>query len=65
MGKKDPRVDAYIENAQPFAQPVLRYIRTAMHAGCPEVEETMKWSTPAFDYKGVLAGWLPSRPTRR
>jgi hypothetical protein len=27
MGKKDPRVDAYIEKAQPFAQPILRHLR--------------------------------------
>ena len=24
-----------------------------MHAGCPDCAETMKWSTPAFDYKGA------------
>lgn len=56
MGKKDPRVDAYIARAQPFAKPILERIREAMHRGCPDVEETMKWSTPHFDYKGVMAG---------
>ena len=25
-------------------------------APCPEVEETMKWSTPHFDYKGMFCG---------
>lgn len=52
----DPRVDAYIAKAQPFAQPILKRIRAAVHAGCPEVGETIKWSVPAFDYKGPLAG---------
>src|SRR5687768_10808963 len=56
MANKDPRVDAYIENAQPFARPILKYLRKAVHAGCPEVEETMKWSAPHFDYKGVMCG---------
>jgi hypothetical protein len=56
MGKKDPRVDAYIEKAQPFARPILKSIRKAVHAGCPDVEETLKWSVPAFDYKGILCG---------
>jgi hypothetical protein len=56
MGRQDPRVDVYIEKSQPFAKPILRYIRTAVHAGCPEVEETLKWSAPHFDYKGVMCG---------
>ena len=43
MGTTDPRVDAYIQNAAPFAKPILAYIRRSVHAGCPEVEETMKW----------------------
>lgn len=29
---------------------------TIVHAGCLEVEETMKSSMPHFDYKGVLCG---------
>jgi len=56
MGKKDPRVDAYIAKAQPFARPILKHIRKAVHAGCPEVEETLKWSVPSFEYKGVMCG---------
>ena len=51
---RDPRIDAYIANAAPFAQPILKQLRDAVHKGCPEVEETMKWSAPAFDYKGVF-----------
>jgi uncharacterized protein YdeI (YjbR/CyaY-like superfamily) len=54
MGKRDPRVDAYIQKAAPFAQPVLEYIRETVHSAVPEVEETMKWSFPHFDYKGML-----------
>jgi hypothetical protein len=56
MGKKDPRVDAYIEKAQPFARPILKFIRKAVHAGCPEVTETLKWNVPSFEYKGLLCG---------
>lgn len=54
MGTKDPRIDAYIGKAQPFAQPILRHIRKVVHAGCPDVQETMKWSHPHFDYKGIF-----------
>ena len=56
MGAKDPRVDAYIAKAKPFAQPILERIRKAVHAGCPDVVETIKWSVPAFEYKGPMCG---------
>jgi hypothetical protein len=56
MGKRDPRVDAYIEKAQPFAKPILRHIRDVVHAACPGVEESVKWSHPHFDYKGIFCG---------
>src|SRR5687768_2814886 len=56
MAKKDPRIDAYIAKAAPFAQPILKHLRKIVHAGCPKVEETMKWSMPHFDYKGIMCG---------
>ena len=56
MGNKDTRIDAYIEKAADFAKPILRHLRKVVHAGCPNVEETLKWSMPHFDYKGPLAG---------
>ena len=56
MPKTDPRVDAYIEKAADFAKPILKEIRTRVHAACPDCVETMKWSTPAFDYKGAMCG---------
>ena len=56
-GHRDPRVDAYIAKAPPFAVPVLEHIRAAMHAGCPELVETIKWSRPFFELDGrVFAG---------
>jgi hypothetical protein len=54
MGKKDPRVDAYIAKAADFAKPILNHIRELVHTACPDAEETMKWSFPHFDYKGML-----------
>src|SRR4051812_8290446 len=54
MGQKDKRVDEYIAKAQPFAQPILREIRELVHATCPDVQETMKWSFPHFDYEGIM-----------
>ena len=45
-------ISIYIENAQPFAQPILNHFRELVHVVCPEVEEKLKWSMPFFDYKG-------------
>ncbi|QYF92378.1 YdeI/OmpD-associated family protein [Massilia sp. PAMC28688] len=50
----DPRIDAYIGAAPPFAQPILHHIRAVIHQACPQVEETIKWSRPHFQYKGML-----------
>ncbi len=52
MGKKDPRVDTYISKSQDFAKPILEYFRGLVHKVCPDVEETIKWGVPSFDYKG-------------
>src|SRR5215471_1687748 len=56
MGKKDPRIDAYIAKAAPFAKPILKHLRALLHKGCPEVEETIKCSFPNFSYKGMFCG---------
>src|SRR5438309_11980788 len=56
MPKPDPRIDVYIAKSADFAKPILKHLRKVVHAGCPQVEETMKWSMPAFDYKGVMCG---------
>lgn len=55
MGKRDPRVDAYIAKSPEFAKPILEYVRETAHAAVPDIEETMKWSTPFFEYKGPVA----------
>ncbi|MES2901593.1 MAG: YdeI/OmpD-associated family protein [Pseudomonadota bacterium] len=54
MATLDPRIDEYIANSAEFAQPILTHLRQVIHAACPEVEETMKWSMPHFMYKGIL-----------
>ena len=54
----DPKVDAYIEKAQPFAQPILTHLRKLMHKGCPDVEEAVKWGHPFFLYRGTIVGHM-------
>jgi uncharacterized protein YdeI (YjbR/CyaY-like superfamily) len=54
MGTRDPRTDAYIAKSADFAKPILTYLREVVHEACPEVQETSKWSSPFFDYKGTM-----------
>ena len=51
---RDPRVDAYIARAAPFARPILEHVRGRVHAVLPEVEETLKWSMPAYTLGGKI-----------
>jgi len=50
----DPRVDAYIAEAAPFAQPILRHLRQLVHQGCPAAKENIKWNHPHFEYGGMF-----------
>jgi uncharacterized protein YdeI (YjbR/CyaY-like superfamily) len=52
--QRDPRVDAYIEKAAPFAQPILTHLRELMHRACPRAAEAMKWSMPFFLQQGII-----------
>jgi uncharacterized protein YdeI (YjbR/CyaY-like superfamily) len=56
--RRDRRVDAYIERAAPFAQPVLTHLRKLMHQACPRVTETVKWGMPFFQQQGVILGHM-------
>lgn len=51
---RDPRVDAYIAKAQPFARPIMEKVRERVHAVLPKVEETLKWSAPSFTVEGKI-----------
>jgi uncharacterized protein YdhG (YjbR/CyaY superfamily) len=58
MGKKDPRIDAYIAKSADFAKPILTELRKRVHAACPDVVENIKWSMPFFEYQGKLFAHL-------
>lgn len=53
---RSPLVDAYIAEAAPFAQPILNYLRSAIHEAAPDVEEAIKWRMPFFIYRGIILG---------
>lgn len=50
----DPRIDAYIAKAQPFARPILETVRQRVHAVLPDVEEAIKWGMPAYLVGGKI-----------
>jgi uncharacterized protein YdeI (YjbR/CyaY-like superfamily) len=54
VGKKDPRIDAYIARSAEVARPILTHLRAVVQEAVPEVEEAMKWSFPNFLYKGMF-----------
>jgi len=55
----DKRIDSYIAKSPEFARPILTRIREIVHEGCPECEETLKWSAPTFMYKdAILCGMV-------
>ena len=51
---REPKIDAYIAKAQPFARPILEHVRKRVHAVLPDVEETVKWSMPAYTVGGKI-----------
>jgi len=53
----------YIARAADFAQPILKHLRKIVHAGCPNVEETVRWQHPNFDYKGGMKKNAKARKT--
>ena len=59
MKNTDPRIDSYIEKSADFAKPVLRHLRELVHEACPDAEETLKWRSPSFTYRGrIMCGMM-------
>ncbi|RZL32914.1 MAG: hypothetical protein EOP35_19110 [Rubrivivax sp.] len=54
MPTLDPRIDSYLASVPEFAGPILRRLREDVHAACPGVVETIKWSRPHFMLDGKL-----------
>jgi len=50
----DKRIDNYIAKSADFAKPILNHLRKLIHTACTDVEETIKWGFPHFDYKGMM-----------
>ena len=51
---RNPKVDAYCDKLEGFAQSILTHLRDLIHTTCPEVVEEIKWGIPHFDYKSEM-----------
>ena len=58
--KKDPGIDTYINKSADSMQAILNHFRKLIHQTCPELEETIKWGFPHFNYKGNLMCYMAS-----
>lgn len=51
---REPRIDAYIAKAAPFARPILEKVRERVRAAAPEAAEAIKWGAPGFTVDGRI-----------
>lgn len=58
MSTTEPRIDAYITKAQPFARPILEEVRRRVHQALPKVEEAIKWGMPFFLVDGKIVATM-------
>jgi uncharacterized protein YdeI (YjbR/CyaY-like superfamily) len=54
MAIQDPRVDAYIARAAPFARPILEHLRAIVREAVPAADETLKWGMPSHVHAGGI-----------
>jgi len=59
MGVRNPAVDAWMERYDNPLKPLVARVRDIVLAADPRIEETVKWSTPTFTYRGNLASFQP------
>jgi uncharacterized protein YdeI (YjbR/CyaY-like superfamily) len=54
--RPDPRVDAYIAKAAPFARPLLEEYRDIVRAAAPMLREEIKWGIPYWVGSSLVCG---------
>src|SRR4029450_355450 len=59
MGAPNPEVDAWLERYDNPMKPAVQRTREILLDADPRLDETIKWSTPTFTYKGNLISFQP------
>jgi hypothetical protein len=58
MSSMNPEVDAYISRLESeWQREAVVKIRSAIHRADPDIDEKIKWGTPAFEHSGPVA-WV-------
>jgi uncharacterized protein YdeI (YjbR/CyaY-like superfamily) len=55
---RDKRIDSYIKSRPDWQQNIMLSLRQAVHAASDEIEETIKWGSPWFGYRGTQVAWM-------
>lgn len=59
MGERIEEVDAWLERYDNPLKPLVMRVREILLEADPRIGETIKWSTPTFQYKGNLVSFQP------
>lgn len=51
-------VDVWVAKVLPFAQPIVKHLRSAVHEAAPDAVEVMKWGRPFFSVRGTLVCYM-------
>lgn len=55
---KNPKVDEYLKDKNHPLTPEIERVREIILNTHPDIEETIKWSSPTFMYKGNMASYF-------
>ena len=59
--KINPEVDAWFALKEPVQAKAMLRVREIILGADPRIEETIKWSTPTFMYKGNIVSFNPAK----
>ncbi len=58
---RNPDVDAWFETKQHPMEDAMQAVRTVALEADPRIEESIKWSTPTYSYKGNIFSFNPAK----
>jgi len=57
----NPEVDGWFARKEPVQAEAMLRVREIILGADPRIEETIKWSTPTFIYKGNIVSFNPAK----
>jgi hypothetical protein len=58
---RNPEVDAWFAEREPPQGVAMQRVREIILAADPRIEESIKWKTPTFSYRGNIASFNPAK----